>query len=197
MQGATFRISVMMPMLPQSLKRLDQVRAATVANIEQATRAAALEMHAEISKVPPMHRISGTLARSWSDRTTAFGDLSVGERKVGFIAKVGSNLVYAPIEEYGYNGPIRAHTRRVKSRDVRRLIGFGLRMMGKRGLQPMPKYERVAQGVCFVKAHTMHRDAHPYATPGMKRALPAIRGYFKQAVAAGSKGDRVSFGAGA
>lgn len=197
-QGNTFIVEIKTdPPISQAIANLGAVRDATIANLREATERAALEIQAEIGKVGPSPytpRITGTLVRSWTERGGAllFGELKAEGRGVGFEARVGSNLIYAPIVEYGYSGPVRAHTRRVESRSTVVQVGTGLRKF--RGvMREVPKYQRTAQGIAFVRAYNRTQPARPYAEPAMKRAIPAIRGFISQAVAAGARGQYVSF----
>lgn len=101
-----------------------------------------------------VHVITGTLRRSiTASRPVANSD-------GGFSGKVGTNLVYARMEEYGYTGPqnVRSHSRN---------HAFG-RVMRDFTVQAFTR--------------NVNRPEHPYLRPALAESRDAIIRFHKQAV---------------
>lgn len=85
------------------------------------------------------------------------------------VATVGTNVPYAHIHEYGFEGmeTVRAHVRRIRSRDVQ-----------ERGKQ-------LAQGVGFVREHErhMHMPVRSFLRSTLREQFPTIRAALREAVA--------------
>lgn len=102
-----------------------------------------------------VHVITGTLRRSIT------ATRPIENTGGGYDGKVGTNLVYAKMEEYGYSGPqnVRSHTRtRAFGRETRPYI---------------------------VGAFTrnINRPEHPYLRPALAESRDAIIRFHQQAVA--------------
>lgn len=123
-----------------------------------------------------VHVITGTLRRSWQAKP-----VEQGEDGVGWKGGAGSTLVYAPIEEYGRQGTeqVRAHTRRIRSRDVKtreKVFATTFNASGETATKTTTRRAVVAQGFAYVRAHTrrVNRPAHPYARPALADSRTAI-----------------------
>lgn len=75
------------------------------------------------------------------------------------LSSIGTNVNYAGVHEYGYNGPVqvRAFTRVNKALDVYRTVTIGeFDLKTGRISRRKAKRERVASGISRVRAHTRH-----------------------------------------
>lgn len=101
-----------------------------------------------------VHVITGTLRRS----ITAARPEANAEG--GWTGRVGTNVVYAAMEEFGFKGvqQVRSFVRSVKSRNV------------------SERRKKIASGVAYVRAHSrnVNRTGHPYLTTGLAASRAEI-----------------------
>lgn len=96
------------------------------------------------------NRLRGSL---WAAKARAAG--------VQLVSSIGTNVNYAGVHEYGFNGPVqvRAFTRKVKALNHYRVVQlqpeFDMQT-GRITRRARKKRELVASGIVRVKAHTRH-----------------------------------------
>ena len=74
------------------------------------------------------------------------------------LSSLGTNVVYAGVHEYGFNGPVqvRAFTRRNRALDVFRVSRVREFDLGTGRTRTKTTRARIAQGISRVRAHTRH-----------------------------------------
>lgn len=140
------------------IRQLGGINEQVVRNMGAAMRDASSDLFQEENKRVPVR--TGTLRRSWSMKPPT--PVSGAGGTVGFEGGIGTNLVYAPIVEFGFNGIVRAHTR---------TVAFG------RKVAPFT-----------VPAHHRTQRPRPYALPALAAATPTIRQRHADAMAAAAEG---------
>jgi hypothetical protein len=129
-----------------------------------------------------VHVVTGTLRRSIT------ASRPVENEGGGYDGRVGTRVVYGPMEEYGVTNQtqnVRAYTRNVKSRSV-----FGqVSVQTASGLYGtadtfVSRRRKLAQGIAFVHpfSRIVNRPEHPYMRPGLAASRDAIVRYHQQAV---------------
>jgi hypothetical protein len=146
-----------------------------VSQIEGAARAFRdypdrLKKHLGVAMTDSLHEVTkelkdrvpvktGALRRSWNEELPVKSNPDDASG-IGFVGTLGTNLVYARIVEYGFQGIeiVSAHTRSEC---------FG------RPTRPFT-----------VPAHTrtVNRPAHPYARPALEVAAPRIQQFHREAI---------------
>ena len=139
-------------------RALDQRRALVETNMRRAMMWAQADLHKNLDQRVP--KVTRTLQRSWSIRgpkpIAGYGAI------IGYEGGVGSNLVYAPIVEFGFDGTVKAHTRR---------SAFG---------RPTRPYT--------VPAHHRKQRPRPYAIPAFRASEDTIRQRHNDALNAAVEG---------
>lgn len=116
-----------------------------------------------------LNRRSGRLARSINTR---FDDTEQSS-----VATVGTNLSYGRFWELGFSGTetVRAHTRRVSSRNVRGWVVTSYNDVSRK---------KIAQGIGYVRAHTRRVNvaARPFLRSALQDMRPTIRASIERAM---------------
>jgi len=140
------------------IKQLGGINDQLVRNMGEAMKSSEADLFKEENDRVPVK--TGTLRRSWSLKIPQ--KIAGPSGTVGYEGGIGTNLVYAPIVEFGFNGTVRAHTRH---------SAFG------RQTKPFT-----------VPAHHRTQRPRPYALPALAAATPTIRQRHADAMAAAAEG---------
>jgi hypothetical protein len=127
--------------------------------------------------------VTGTLRRS-------FSLMPIKDIPGGFESGVGTALVYAPVVEFGFDGMVRAHVRRTRSRDVSTSLGTASTTDKLGRTRTRERRQLQATGICFVKSFHRKQRAHPYIRPGIEASIPEITQLFKDSVNAATRGEQ-------
>lgn len=128
-----------------------------------------------------VHRVSGTLQRSLTMSRP------VANAEGGFDGRVGTNLSYARVEEYGFVGPqnVKAHVRNVHGRNVFGKVDVQVASGLHGGADTfVSRRRKIAQGIAYVHpfVRNVNRPEHPYLRPALAESRDAIIRFHKQAV---------------
>lgn len=164
-----------------SLERLKQkpaeMRAALFPAMEQCMRIAESTAKRQYLSGPRPLRLDRRTGRLRGSIAVSVEDAAGS----GVRGKIGTNVVYARAHEKGFRGAVsvRAHTRKVKSRNV-----YGAERRVSKSGKAYAKKVVAATGLAFVKGHTrrMNLPARPFLRPAIEDNFNRFRDIFRKSL---------------
>lgn len=145
------------------------------ANLRRVVNRLSIEVQARVKDKltgQVLHVRTGTLRRSINRVVT--------EQGLNITATIGTNVRYAAIHEYGFDGSVEvpAHTRKVRAQGE-----MALRKVKGRGFGVWEKKEGAVTGVANVREHSrkMHMPERSFLRSTLREYSPMIREQLRQA----------------